>query len=91
MSNVYFAVLGDTKVGGPWESVYDAGMRCTLVNGEIERIEGEAERRGAERMRAEIVAWLIAKTVAYGDQPNLEHLIDAIERGEFKGGDSGSK
>jgi hypothetical protein len=86
MSNGYFAVLGDTKVGGPWESVHDASMRCTLVNAELERIEKEAERRGAERRQSEIVAWLRRIGVVY---PNVRldaalTYADAIERGEFE-------
>lgn len=32
--------------------------------------------------RKAIVDWLTSKTVAYGEQPNLDHLIDAINRGE---------
>lgn len=38
----------------------------------------------ADKERDNIVAWLTAKTVAYGEQPRLGDLIDAIERGEHR-------
>ena len=48
----------------------------------------ELDERERETI-ARVVAWLISQTVAYGEQPNLERIADAIERGDWKGGDDG--
>lgn len=45
-----------------------------------------AHETAAAAERARIVAFLTARTVAYGEQPRLDYLIDAIERGEHEGG-----
>lgn len=41
-----------------------------------------------ERMK--IVSWLTSKTVAYGEQPRLDELIDAIDAGEHMAVETGS-
>lgn len=43
----------------------------------------EADVRERDTVAA-IVTWLTTKTVAYGDQPKLDDLIDGIERGDWR-------